>query len=61
MTNQIQKGGFQAFREELPRAVYIDWLETGQCHHQFKTVEGRKKAPEGAFESALYPGLKDST
>ncbi len=43
MTNQIQKGGFQAFREELPRAVYIDWLETGQCHHQFKTVEGIKK------------------
>jgi hypothetical protein len=32
------------------------------CEYQpTKRLKAAKKAPEGAFESALYPGLKDST
>lgn len=62
MASQIQQGGFQAFREEdshtAPVALIAAKSRHLQPNQQRKTT---KKAPEGAFESALYPGLKDST
>ncbi len=64
MTKKIQEGSNRHSANSAGTAHFY-LLKKGSCstantsqRNGWKTT---KKAPEGAFESALYPGLKDST